>query len=48
MTNKEIAKIAVEAAKLIKDNPKLSYREAIEKAREMIVGVETEKMEKAN
>lgn len=37
MTNKEIASIAVEASKLINDEPKLSYKEAIEKAKEMIV-----------
>lgn len=36
MTKKEMANIAVEAAKLRKDYPEMGYREAIAKAKEMI------------
>lgn len=36
MTNKEIANIAVEAAKIKKDYPHLSIEEAIEKAKEVM------------
>lgn len=36
MTKKEMANIAVEAAKLRKDYPKLTIKEAIEKAKEML------------
>ena len=36
MTNKEIANIAAEAAKIRKDYPHLSIKEAIEKAKEVM------------
>lgn len=35
MTKKEMANIAVEAAKLRKDYPELSYKQAIDKAKEV-------------
>ena len=34
MTNREIARIVTEAAKIRKDYPELSYRQAINKAKE--------------
>lgn len=37
MTNKQIANIAMEAARLLKENPGWSYRKAIEKARDTIL-----------
>ncbi|MCQ4921533.1 hypothetical protein NE686_00425 [Tissierella carlieri] len=48
MNNKEMANIAVEAAKLRKAYPGLTIKEAIAKAKEMISGESIEKMEKVN
>lgn len=48
MNNKEMANIAVEAAKLRKDYPGLTIGEAISKAKEMLAGENIKKMEKAN
>lgn len=47
MTKKEIANIAVEAAKLRKDYPEMGYRKAIAKAKEMLTN-ENKGIDRAN
>lgn len=49
MSKENMAKIAVEASRLRKDYPEISYEKAIEKAREIYEDAKKiSKMEKAN
>lgn len=46
MSRENIAKVATEAAKLLKENPEWTYKKAIAKAKELIEDESVEKMEK--
>lgn len=49
MSRDNIEKVAMEAAKLLFDNPEWTYKKSIEKAKELIEDAEKVcKMEKAN
>lgn len=48
MINRDIAKIAVEAAKIRKDYPELDHRQAIERAKEVLGYEKMEKVAEVN
>lgn len=48
MDENRITMIVDEAARLLRENPGWTYRQAIEKAEEMILNEKVEKVERAN
>ncbi|WMM24024.1 hypothetical protein RBU61_13980 [Tissierella sp. MB52-C2] len=48
MAKKQITTIAVEAARLLRENPTWKYYECIRKAKELISNEDIEKVEKTN
>lgn len=48
MNKKQITTVVEEAARLLKENPTWTYKKAMDEAKEMISGENTETMEEVN